>query len=190
MFLSALEFLEKIMGIQFNDYFKMQPIGGYIGYFVLGYVLNKSSINRKITKYIYIVAIFSIMFIPFGTYILTKHNKGTLDSYFYEYTNPMILVISIAIFILVKNIDWDKILSQRRILLKTIINISNNSFGIYLIHPLVMGILVLPNLRFTIFNEKFNPLYRIPIMDFTVFIISYFIIKLLQKLRYTKLMIP
>lgn len=187
---SILELLEKITHVQFNSYFKFQSIWGFAGYYILGYFLNKVSIKKEIRKYIYILAFFCLITIPFGTYIFTQNNKGVLDSCLYEYTNPLIIIVSIAIFLLFKNIDWNKIFIKRQRMLKLLFNISSASLGIYLIHPLVMGILTLPSLGIKIFNQNYNPLIRISIMDVIVFVISYFIIRLIQKIPYFKYMVP
>lgn len=47
-------------------------VGGYTGYYILGYYLNKVEIGRMWRKVIYAMVIVGLIFIPIGTYFLTK----------------------------------------------------------------------------------------------------------------------
>lgn len=101
-------------------------VTGYVGYYVLGYYLNKYKISRVNTFLIYILGITS-----FGlTVYLTYHESITINfpsTKFYNNLYPNILFIAAAIFLFVKE-HYNKNHNY-------FINlIAKNSFGIYLIH--------------------------------------------------------
>lgn len=79
-------------------------------------MINKQNVvTYKIRKIIYLGATLSLIIIPVGTFLLSKHSNGVLDMYFYEYTNPFVILISSAIFIFFKSINWDNFFINKKI---------------------------------------------------------------------------
>lgn len=149
---------------------------GYVGYFLLGYYLNKIRLNKKQIGYIYIIGLIGLMITVIGTTMLSI-DKGNYVRTFNRYLGPSMIMVSIGIFVFIKNIKWDILLNNER-LNKIIIDASAVSFGVYLIHALILDILRSLNLDVTLFN----PILSIPLMAIGVAIISYTTIKLMKKL--------
>lgn len=183
---SVLGVVEKFFAFQFNSFYQIEPIGGYLGYFLLGYYIHNFNIMDSIKKCFYLGAGVSIGLIVYGTFYLTKSNNGVLDEYFYSYTNPFVLLVSIAIFLFIKNVSW--IVFDNSSFIKIVFAVSSSSFGIYIIHPLVMKFLYETNIA--IVRETFNPLIRIPLLDVIILFASFIAVIIIRKIPYLKLLVP
>jgi surface polysaccharide O-acyltransferase-like enzyme len=156
---------------------------GYVGYYILGYYLKDLEYDRKgiiSTPYVLFIGGFLITFV--GTYIISI-NKGLYDGIFYNYLALNVLMMSIGIFLLVKEIEWSKTI--KNIYLKnSILDIGPLAFGIYLIHALILQ-------WFNLLIEiKGNPLIDIPITVILVASISYILIKIMKKLPLIEKAVP
>ena len=162
-------------------YFKMYlpdiylvNFSGYIGYLVLGYYLAKKEIKNKFVPLACILIGIGITF--FGTYYLTKIN-GVFSSDFYGYLSLNVILSATGVFLLFKNL---KIKNQN--IEKAFSFFSKHSFGIYLVHVLVL--ILLNNIGI---NWKFmNPIVSIPVTAGICFLLSGLIIYLLRKIKYVE----
>ncbi|MDY5192952.1 MAG: hypothetical protein SPH95_00250, partial [Candidatus Aphodosoma sp.] len=71
----------------------------YIGYFVLGYFLNKEvslSVNQR--KIIYSIGCVSLIVIIVGTYVLSRYTGNRIE-YFYDYLTIFNVLVSTALFV-------------------------------------------------------------------------------------------
>ncbi|MBP9509839.1 MAG: acyltransferase family protein [Fusobacteriaceae bacterium] len=136
----------------------------YLGYFTLGYTLKQYSekyrFNPKFTGLFTFLSALTIFFI---TEYLVKYNLLNKTLYFYNYLSPFVALSAIFCFLTFLNI---------RIKHETFRNLSNNSFNIYLIHPLVLSIFQYSLLYYKL---SVNALWYIPVVSIIVFIFSYFI---------------
>lgn len=157
---------------------------GYVGYFILGYYLHNVKLEKRATMLLYFFGIIGFMITFLGTYILTKES-GKLDNNFYGYLAPNVIMMSICIFILIKNISWRTILNHRPGLNNFILEVSSLSFGIYFIHVIILQSLSLPG-ETTIYS----PIVSIPIKVMMTLLISCFLIKLMKILPIIKKAVP
>lgn len=145
---------------------------GYIGYLVLGYYLFNLTVIKKYIPIIFIA--FGVGVTIYGTYFLT-HRKNEFSDYFYGYLTPNVIVYSIGVFLILKQL----VIKNKKIK-SLVLFLSNQSFGIYLVHILVL----------TLLNEiglswKFaNPIISIPVTSIICLLISSVAIHLLRKIRY------
>ena len=118
----------------------------YIGYFVLGAWLK----NKKISRNYYYFSIISFLMMTFISAALTFINwKWFLEGqkwlwnnggqYFGEYLSPNIILMSILGFIVFILPAYDFL--KNKLSVKILKMISLASFGIYLIHPMIMDLL-------------------------------------------------
>ena len=148
---------------------------GYIGYFVLGYYLNRLDFKNKAFPLLLYILGFVVTFL--GTYYLTS-KKGIFVASFYKYLSPNVLIASIGVFLLVKN------LSIRNLWLKRVITmIDNNSFGIYFSHVLFIYMFSYFGLDWS----YIHPIVGIPLITLLVLVMSNMIISILKKNRYTRI---
>ena len=134
---SILPVLCQICGITYNSSLYFPMAGGYIIYVILGYLLSTEDIGRKSRYCIYGSAIFCIIIRYFSTVLLSK-KIGELYKVFWGYTNFPAVGLAIGVFVLFKYIKWDKLFSDNT-KVKFIKNVASASFGIYLIHMIVIN---------------------------------------------------
>ena len=117
-----------------NNDFNLNFIGGYLGYFLLGYYLFK--LDKKLSKKLLIIIIvIDTAIISLGTWYFTL-KLGTYPEHFLSYPKIFMLVLSASVFLLVKELLSDKHLHGPVL---SIINfLASISFGVYLLHNLIV----------------------------------------------------
>lgn len=148
----------------------------YSGYYILGYYLTKFDI--KSSKVFNIIGLISLAITFFGTYIISASNN-LFGSYFMNYLNFNTVLVSIMIFLYFKNANL-----KSHTILKVI---STYSFGIYLIHVIIMEYI------FSIFKVDFHyvqPLIFIPIFTLLVLVLSLLFSLLISKIPIVKRIMP
>ena len=156
----------------FNNINLLNPsiIMGYTGYFVLGYYLNKINLNKEKRKLIYMCGLTSLIF-TIALQMIVYCKIGQHQHYFDRFMLNMLLM-STSVFTYFKYSNILKI--------PTVSNLSKYTkytFGIYLIHPLVIFILNKNGLN----TLSFNPIFSVPLIAILVFIISLFITIIFKK---------
>ena len=145
----------------------------YLGYFLLGYILYKR-INKDREKFknynslFVLLFIFSNLLIIFITLIVSFRNGHTYKM-FLTYSNPLMIMSSLSFycFFLINNNKSFNFVSL----------LSQFSFGIYLVHGIFLEILK-QNIDFL----SINSIIGIPLFTILLFLVSYCVIYLLQKI--------
>jgi len=151
----------------------------YLGYFVLGHYLDKHVTTSRPKNNLY------LMFFVFGaaltflsaSYLSVKENQ--LNITYYNYLSPNVCLLSVGIFLLGKSLLHGSN--------KLSINLDKHSYGIYLVHVLVLHYIY----RFTAYltfnkNSPLSLFIYIISISVVTYVISYAIIRLLainKKLR-------
>ena len=149
----------------------------YTGYLLLGYYLCKLTIGSiSFRIYAFIVFILSMISSAGFTYFFSK-DAHHLDLSMYNYLTINTIIQSIAIFILVKNSSI-----KNQYISRFLDTISNYSYGIYLVHILVIGIFF----QNGIFWTMAHPLISIPLLTVMTLFTSFIIIYLLRKIPFGK----
>lgn len=107
----------------------------YILYVLLGWYITQGKI-KIYKKAIYILGICGVVVASFGTYFLSV-DKSEVNMFFYSSNVLPLFVYSIAIFVFFLSIKWDKIIIYPNVI-KIIHKISDATFGIYIIHMIVL----------------------------------------------------
>lgn len=145
---------------------------GFLGYFILGFYLNKYVKSSNLVSYLLILIGVGITF--FGTYYFSNKNNVFYD-YFYEYLSVNALLVSSGVFMVftkIKNINDN---------IKPLLSKVNEcSFGIYLIHPLVINIFAVLG----VFAYSINPLIDILILSLTCFLLSFIVVFVIKKIKF------
>ncbi len=113
---------------EFIGKFKMEFFFGYTSYYLTGYYLVHIGIKRK--KLIYPLSIVSILAVILYVQLTKDYVNG------YSNFNILIYLYSIGVFMALSEI---KNISEKSA--KTILNLSKLTFGVYIIHPLIMSVL-------------------------------------------------
>ena len=168
----------KIVAIFINHYNNMNLnfLFGYTCYFLLGYYLYKKDISKRKRYIIYLASIICLI----STILLSEIYSiklGSAYTGFYNYLNINTMIESVGIFILVKYLFQNK--KQNRFL----VYVSKHTFGIYLVHILIINII---NDFFYINTLSINPIISIPFITLATIIISLFISIIFGKIPILK----
>lgn len=176
----VFEFISRFNGIYTGFY--LYFFHWSIGYYILGFLLDRVDIrfNKKIL--FYILGIFGLISTIFGTYYLMYFNNGVFADNFYSYLAPNVMLMAIGIFIMFKSIKWERIIRSNGLFDKMIQSFNKTSFGIYLIHPLIIDVLKSKYIGLKIGPMSFNYIIGIPVVSIIVFLISHIIIWTIQRI--------
>ena len=152
----------------------IKHISVYCLYFVLGHYLTKYSIE-KYTKYIYLASVISFILVPLLTHIHSCFSGEHIDLY-YSNSNPLIVIESIAVYLF-----FMKNASKQYKTDTLILRLSKYSFGIFIVHILVMNIL---NKVLGIVHFSLDYILYVPLYSLLTFIISGIIIAVLHKIPF------
>jgi surface polysaccharide O-acyltransferase-like enzyme len=160
------------LGETFFPFFKLPIFVEYIGYYLLGYLIGNMSFEKLNTKIIFFCLFCFGGITAFGTYFLSSQ-CGHLDQTFYGYLSPNVVIFSITVFIGIK-----KTYITNTKLNDTIRFVTKFSFGIFLIHPLILQSLK----EIGISSMLIHPLVGIPVTVSLCFFISLSFIFMLHKI--------
>ncbi|MGM0805767.1 MAG: acyltransferase [Bacillota bacterium] len=165
--------------------FKLGMFWGFTGYFLLGYLLAKHSLSKKIRILIYMGGLIGLLITIFGTYFATS-SKGALDIFWIDYLAPNTVLVSTAIFVLFKHAYTFKS--------SFVSSFAAASFGIFLIHPVFLTLY-----KSSIFQELFgfalhsrtiHVMFGVPVTFIVVTLSSYIAVVILQKIPIVKNIVP
>ncbi len=161
VFLVAYRVLDRLdMGIGYP----LPIIGGtyYIGYFVIGYLLNKYKDTFKIKRiWLYLVQYGSLC-ITVGMMCYGSFSRGRHYDWYWQYRALFIALQSIAMFYLILTAKPKK----RKIFGRDIVlDIAKLSFPIYIIHPFFLDII-----KTELSYEKFSAYVAIPVGTLLTFL--------------------
>lgn len=149
----------------------------FIGYLVLGYYLSVKTFRyskRTIAITSILMVFIGVVVTMMGTYYLTNID-GKFNQYFYGYMTLNTLLVSMGVFVFFKN-------GNTSTSSKIIDFISKYSYGIYLVHVLVLFYLSKYGIDFSLMN----PIFSIPLVTLLCLLLSTLIIYVVNKLPYGK----
>jgi surface polysaccharide O-acyltransferase-like enzyme len=147
-------------------FFPASELTGYIGYYIAGYYFGHYKIKDKTKIGIYILAVISMLFTIIGTSFEAHYKKEAIGT-LYGYLLPNTMFIAYAVFILFQKTNGKIKLSKNAEII--ILRISKDTFGIYLIHALIIQMFGVMGISTLIIN----PIISIPLISIFVMIISY-----------------
>jgi surface polysaccharide O-acyltransferase-like enzyme len=161
---------------------------GFVCFFILGYLLGEMILSKPGIILSVVIAMLGISVTIAGTYLLTL-SSGQFDSFFYDLVSMNVILASGAAFILVRKISEAKIFTSPRIH-SVSRSLASSSFGIYLIHVLVIEVLSagIPFLHLNAFMG--NPLWSIPLVSTVIFILSVLIVRVIQRIPIVNQAVP
>ena len=161
------------------DALKISLFSGYILCYVLGYYLFKYDIRKDIKRYLYIITLLLFPLVSIlSSYFSIKTGKPI--GFYYSRYRPSTLLMAVSLFILVKDFYQTHNLPQW--LKRNIESVSRFIFGIYLIHFIIQKTL----LGWGIHSNFINPIIGVPFVSILVFIISYLVVYLMDKIPIIK----
>lgn len=155
----------------------MRIVLGYISYFVLGYLWNKIELNKRQRILIYILGIIGFAFTIVVDYVVAIKTQTCCGNYYGNF-NVNVLFEALAVFTWFKYQKYEK--SRLNIFIQ---RLSKYSFGAYLVHALIIDQL---NIRFGINTLSFTPVVSVVLISVIVFILSFSISAILNKIPVLK----
>lgn len=173
---NLLNTIRNVTIASFLEYFPL-----YIGYFLLGYYIYIYGLPKLSKKALAAIGILCATAITILVWFLYPSMGNTSWKMMYSYQNLLVLGEALAVFMLVRKIDWSPLLAKT-FFRKTVDLIAPLTLGIYLIHPLFLQLA----------NEKGmdgmvgNPVISIPAFTLVVFILSLSLAWMMSKVPLLK----
>ena len=158
---------------------------GYTGYLVLGYILSRMPINKKIILAAAAIYLLSVCATGAANFILTYLHKGFFDGYFREYLAPTVIAMSVSAFILIRQLGTLNIFTNSKLISLLVLHLSEFSYGIYLSHVLFLTWITNGFAPFTR-----NPIYMVPLNWLAAMILSFLFVWVLKRIPILKYAIP
>ncbi len=170
----VFSFLQEFTPIKIG--FELYFIAGYSGYFMLGHLLGLFQYTRRqISGLVFLFLIFSI-----GTTALDYIVKS---EYFVSYLSMNIVLITAFAFVLLREVQIGDTLNN------FLAPLSRASFGIYLVHVIVLA--ELEKLPFiSSWFSAGSSVYMIPLLGLLGFLISFVVVAVIQKIPVLRWIVP
>lgn len=177
-----LPFVCRLTGIQWNSALNAVSCGGYVVWFLIGYLLANTDINKKFRILIYILGLLGF-FMYFYLTVQNSFKTGRFDKTYAGYMNIPAIFMGTAVFVFFKYGKWNFIDKHEKTV-RFVRNLSSASFGVYLIHYYLKD--------FSIRHFGIDPrstLYRI-VGTFIIYGLSVIIVRVIQKSPVIRKMVP
>ena len=176
----ALPFFESVFSLGYNNPLEVGVVGGYLIFVVLGYILNKQTLEKRWRMICYLLGIIGFLIQVIGTYNASME-AGYVVTLYKGYINLPCMLYATAVFVFIKEIS-SKIKNEK--VWRFINWASKYTFAIYLMHWYVMVVLE------KLFNiNLYSVLYRLigPIVICAVCILIAWI---MRKIPVVKKIVP
>ncbi len=170
--------VQRFFGINFG--IPLSTVNGIVGYYILGYYFHNFELSKNMKICVILFGLIGLVSTIIGTYILTLYSNVP-NEYFYEYLNISVILSAVMVFISGKNINYSGSMN------KFYSSISSYSFGIYLIHPIIMEQL---SSKFGINYSFIHPIIGIPVSVICIFCLSYICVFFMKKVPIVKNVVP
>lgn len=181
-------FSEKFMS--YNIGFNLSFFNWSLGYYILGFLFEKYNPSGNQRKIIYILGFLGLSITIYGTFLLTLDNAGELVTHLYSYFAPNVIFMSTSVYLLFKNIDWNKTIAKIPVVNNLISSLGKTSFGIYLTHLLVLDIISSGDIGIIVKASSFNPIIGIPLVSILTFFISFLVVLIVQRIPLLNKVVP
>ena len=152
---------------------------GFTIYFVGGYYLSRRNFSRREEIVLYCVGIAALLFSIIAPAVLSRA-QGAPNATFYNYNDLNVLFTSVPIFVFAKqHLNFPCMGEKAYALLR---KLSKYSFGVYLVHPMVIELLQ----HFGIDTFSCNAFFSVPLLAVFVFAVSTLISALLNVIPFIK----
>ena len=149
------------------------PLGLTV-YFVGGYYLSRREFSRREEIILYCIGVAGLLFSIFAPVVHAKA-QGAPSGIFYNYNSINVLFTSVPIFVFAKqHLNFPHIGERAYAILR---KLSKYSFGVYLVHPMVIELLQ----HFGIDTFFCNAFFSVPLLAVFVFAVSTAISALLSR---------
>lgn len=185
----VIPIIEKIYVCEINT--RMVVTTSYVGYFVAGYYFKNLILTSKQISVAFCGLAALIVFTALAVDKFSTPGPIKEITFFTETTRINIIIISFLTFLILKSIDYSK--HSFPFLEEIILYLSKTSFGVYLVHYVIMTNLRNGSLGFTIYRlggEVLHPIPGIFMIFIVTMLISLLVVSILQHIPYVKKIVP
>jgi surface polysaccharide O-acyltransferase-like enzyme len=164
----------------FTASLRMELVGSFTVYYLLGHVSTWHTIRKKKYLYLsYLVGFVGLIMTPV-LHILQNRGRDSEIRKFYDYYAFNVVMTSVGGFIFFKYevTKWLNPLFKKKWFVKIVLTLSDCSFGIYLSHFSLAKFLSIMGLH----AATFEPLFFLPIQTVIVFITTFIVVYFLRKI--------
>jgi len=161
--------------------FEYQFLGGYIGYFIFGYLAGKLFIAQLQKAGAGMVFFISLIATIMGMYLTRVY--GLKTQYFEDYLSVNVVLMSAALFVILVESQVSNFAYR------IIAPLSRASFGIYLVHVIIM-VEIFSKTSLSILSMIGSAIYMIPLLGLLGYLISFILIFIMQKIPILKFIVP
>ena len=158
--------------------FRLEGLGGYIAYFLLGWLFDNFDIKKPYRIVIYIVGLLALV-LQIVTIQLVYNDIPTIRNYLSADLALPVILYGGAVFLFITNICKDKTHNSKILSL-----LSNCSFGVYMIHVFILEIFT----RVWLTPDKLNihPMLYFLLIYVIIIVLSYIITYFISKIKYVR----
>ena len=172
--------------LQYDLIFDLGYLTGYIGYFILGYLLTRIRITKPMIMGAAVVYVVMAYYTINATAVYTIR-EGKLVDYFQYLLSWNVVLLAASLYILLKSLaDWVFRVPRPR-LAKFAGQLTAASFGVYLVHVFVINGLMSKAVGISAMNRP--ALLWVPVTTLAVFFVSWIIIAILMKIPYLRALV-
>lgn len=184
LFTSVAPYVFHFIGVPWNADINISVASGYIMYVVLGWLLADKDFeltNRQL-RLLYVAGALCLA-LRYGYTYFSSTALGQVDRLFFNYMSFVAVIPSVALFMCFKNNEprFSGLAKHQ----KLITTISGASFGVYLIHKLVLD-----NLVCGVFGISMSSIILRTIGPLAIFIVCTLVVLGLKKIPYLEKIVP
>jgi surface polysaccharide O-acyltransferase-like enzyme len=162
-------------------YLPISELTGFAGYYIAGYYVTHFKIGKRLKTILYSAAIVSMLLTILGNYWDSAYKGKAMETFFGNLL-PNTMFVTYGIFLLFQDLFCERNFARKTKAI--IVHLSNHSFGIYLVHILVIWIFEILNIN--IFTIDLPLIICIPVFSVVVMILSYMAAVFLSKIPVRK----
>jgi surface polysaccharide O-acyltransferase-like enzyme len=162
-------------------------IGGFVGYFVLGYYLQKVKLKSAILYGLLLVSFFSTIF---GMWLMNYPlSLIGQNNFFFSYLTVNVIIGSAALFLILLRFKPDWPGTNHSTASRVVQAISKNTLPIFLFHVIILESFERGFFGFKLSFTTLNPIIEIPLLAGLTFFITFGLILLMRKVPILKKLI-
>lgn len=160
----------------------------FLPYFFLGYLLGEIELNRLVLVGATALFVLGVFATCLGAYIMTRA-AGQYNGFFYDFLSFNVIFAAGGVFVLLRRAGDTAVFGSPAVNTVTR-SIATATFGIYLIHILVIEIIGF-GIPFAHINSFMgNAVWTIPLVSLLVFLISYVLVRGMQRIPVLRQIVP
>jgi surface polysaccharide O-acyltransferase-like enzyme len=179
--------LKMFFNINLADFWVI--IIGFSGYFIGGYYFSNRKNPPRSSRWIIAIYLGSLCVTIFGTYLLLRQ-KGQYDPYFYDYLSPNVILMSLSAYFLLRWLPYERIYQKLPRLRGIVAILCTTSFGVYMVHVLLLSVLKGGRLGFVLNGSSIAPGLGILLTFLLVMPVSIAIVYTMQRIPVLKHLVP